>query len=145
MRRLPIAAYPAQIVVERKVSRSALASVEGNFYSVPPSHAGRTVTVTWRISQAMLRMVGAHGEIIAEHRRVAAGTGQTVRSGEHAAMLQDAVLAAFTTKDTCRRKPNLPPGDSALAELARLRGLDPGGAEVISLAEYATLAKAATR
>lgn len=143
LRALPAAAYPAQIVVERKVSRAALVAFEGNQYSVAPAHAGRTVTVTWRISETLLRIVSAHGEIVAEHRRVAAGASQTVRSTEHAAMLQTAVLAAFTTKDACRRKPNLPPGDSALAELARLRGIDPGGAQVISLADYAALAEAA--
>jgi transposase len=143
LRALPIAAYPAQIVIERKVSRVALAAFEGNQYSVPPAHAGRTVTVTWRISEPLLRISSAHGEIVAEHRRVAAGAGQTVRCAEHAALLQTAVLAAFTTKDACRRKPNRPPGDSALAELARLRGLDSGGAQVISLADYAALAEAA--
>jgi hypothetical protein len=92
-----------------------------------------------------LRIVSAHGEIVAEHRRVAAGAGQMVRSSEHATMLQTAVLAAFTTKDACRRKPNLPPGDRSLAELARLRGMDREGAQVISLADYAALAEAAGR
>lgn len=145
LRALPAQAYPAQIVVERKVSRAALTAFEGNHYSVAPAHAGKTVTVTWRISEAVLRIVSMHGEIVAEHRRVAAGAGQTVRSAEHAALLKIAVLAAFTTKDACRRKPNLPPGDSALTELARLRGLDPGGAKVISLADYAALAEAAGR
>jgi transposase len=145
LRALPAAAYPAQIMVQRKVSRAALTAFEGNQYSVPPAHAGRTVTVTWRISEPLLRISSAHGEIIAEHRRAPAGASQTVRSAEHAALLQTAVLAAFTTKDACRRKPNLPPGDSALAELARLRGLDPGGARVISLADYAALAEAAGR
>ena len=139
---LPRVAYPAQIVVERKVSRAALTALEGNHYSVPAGHAGKTVTVTWRVSEPRLRIVDAHGEIIAEHRRVPAGAGQTVRSAAHAALLEAAVLAAFTTKDACRRKPNLPPGDTALAELARLRGVDPQSAEVISLAEYATLAQA---
>ncbi len=142
LRALPAAAYPAQIVVERKVSRVALTAFEGNHYSVPPVHAGRTVTVTWRVSEPLLRIVGMHGEIVAEHRRVAAGAGQTVRSAEHAALLQTAVLAAFTTKDACRRKPNLPPGDAALAELARLRGIDCESTNVISLEDYAQLAHA---
>jgi transposase len=66
LRALPAQAYPAQIAVERKVSRAALTAFEGNHYSVPPAHAGRTVTVTWRISEAMLRIVGAHGEIVAD-------------------------------------------------------------------------------
>jgi transposase len=142
LRALPVAAYPAQIVVERKVCRAALTAFEGNRYSVPPVHAGKTVTVTWQISEAVLRIVSMYGEIVAEHRRIPAGAGQTVRSAEHAALHQTAVLAAFTTKDACRRKPNLPPGDSALAELARLPGLDPGGAKVISLVDYAALAEA---
>jgi len=73
------------------------------------------------------------------------GCSQRRTTSEHAALLETAVLAAFTTKDACRRKPNLPPGDSALTELARLRGLDPEGARVISLADYATLAEAAAR
>jgi transposase len=145
LRALPAAAYPAQIVVERRVSRAALTAFEGNFYSVPPAHASRTVTVTCRVSESLLRIVDAHGEIVAEHRRVAAGAGQTVRSAEHAALLQSAVLAAFTTKDACRRKPNIAPGDRSLRELARLRGFDSEGARVISLADYATLAEAAGR
>lgn len=143
LRALPTLAYPAQIVVERKASRSALTAFEGNHYSVPPAHAGKQVTVIAQVSGPVLQIVGAHGEIVAEHRRVPAGAGQTVRSSEHAALLESAVLAAFTTKNACRRKPNLPPSDGALAELARLRGLDPQEARVISLADYATLAEAA--
>jgi transposase len=145
LRALPPAAYPAQITVQRKASRAALVAFEGNHYSVAPAHAGKLVSVAWQVGEAFLRIVSAHGEIVAEHRRVGPGAGQTVRSAEHAAMLQDAVLAAFTTKDACRRKPNLPPGEGALAELAKLRGLDPQGAQVISLADYATLAEATGR
>ena len=37
LRSLPPAAYPAQIAVERKASRSALIAFEGNHYSVPPA------------------------------------------------------------------------------------------------------------
>ncbi len=145
LRALPVAAYPAQINVQRKVSRAALAAFEGNHYSVPPAYAGKLVTVTWQVSEPLLRILSAQGETLAEHRRVAAGAGQTVRSAEHAAMLEGAVLAAFTTRDACRRKPNVPPGDRSLSELARLRGLDGKGAQVISLADYATLAQAAGR
>jgi hypothetical protein len=142
LRALPAAAYPAQIVVQRKVSRAALAAFEGNQYSVPPAHAGKLLTVIAQVAEPFVRIVGADGAIVAEHRRVRAGAGQTVRSAEHAALLEGAVLAAFTTKDACRRKPNLPPGDSALQQLARLRGIDPEPAKVISLADYAQLAQA---
>ena len=36
--------------------------------------------------------------------------------------LEQAVLDAFTTQTACRRKLNRPPGDGALAELAKLHG-----------------------
>jgi transposase len=139
---LPRLAYPAQIVVERKVSRAALTAFEGNRYSVPPAHAGKLLTVIAQVAAPVLRIVSARGEIVAEHRRAPAGAGQTVRSAEHAAMLEAAVLAAFTTKDACRRKPNLPPGEQSLAELARLRGIDCQPTNVISFEDYAQLAQA---
>jgi transposase len=145
LRGLPALAYPAQIHVQRKASRSALVAFEGNRYSVPPAHAGRTVTVLARVGDPLLRVVSAAGEIVAEHRRAPTGAGQTLRTPEHAAMLEQAVLAAFTTGHACRRKANVPPGKQALAELARLRGAAPASAEVISLERYAQLAKAANR
>jgi len=141
---LPHAAYPAVIAVQRKASRSALVAFEGNHYSVPPAQAGRTVTVHARVGEPVLRLISAAGEIVAAHRRAPAGAGQTVRSDEHAAMLERAVLAAFTTGKTCRRKANRPPGNEALAELARLKGIDPAPAPVISLKRYAELAEVAS-
>jgi transposase len=144
LRALPHAAYPAVIAVERKASRSALVAFEANRYSVPPGHAGRTVTVHARVGEPVLRLVSAAGEIVATHRRATAGAGQTVRSAEHAAALQQAVLGAFTTGKACRRKANRPPGDTALAELARLKGIQPESAPVISLERYAQLAEVAS-
>jgi transposase len=144
LRALPHAAYPAVIAVERKASRSALVAFEANRYSVPPAHAGRTVTVHARVGEPVLRLLSAAGEIVATHRRATAGAGQTVRSAEHAAALQQAVLAAFTTGTACRRKANRPPGDTALAELARLKGIQPESAPVISLERYAQLAEVAS-
>jgi Mu transposase-like protein len=136
LRSLPPAGYPAVIAVERKASRSALVAFEANHYSVPPTHAGRTVTVHARVGEPLLRILSAAGETVAEHRRAPAGAGQTIRSAEHAAMLERAVLAAFTTDHACRRKPNRPPGQDALAELARLKGLQLEPAPVIDLARY---------
>ena len=109
---------------------------------MPPAQAGRTVTVLARAGEPMLRIASAHGEIVAEHRRAPAGAAQTVRSADHAALLERAVLAAFTTQRACRRKPNLAPGERALAELARLRGIDCQPTNVISLEDYAQLAEA---
>jgi len=144
LRALPAAAYPAVITVERKASRSALVAFEANHYSVPPAHAGRTVTVHARVGEPVLRILGLAGEVVAEHRRAVARGGQTIRPVEHAAALERAVLAAFTTDHACRRKPNRPPGEDALAELARLRGVDVEPAPVISLRRYAELAEAAS-
>lgn len=144
LRSLPAAAYPAQITVERKAGRSALVAFEANHYSVPPAQAGRTVTVCARVGEPILRILSAAGEVIAEHRRAVAGSGQTIRTVEHAAALEKAVLQAFTTDHACRRKPNRPPGRDALAELARLRGIVDDPAPVISLRRYAELAEVAS-
>jgi transposase len=140
---LPAAAYPAQIAVERKASRSALVAFEGNRYSVAPGHAARTLTVRARVGEPTLQIVTAAGELVATHRRAPAGSGQLVRSGEHAALLERAVLAAFTTDHACRRKSNRPPGQDALAELARLKGLTAVPAPVIDLDRYAAFEQVA--
>ena len=58
---------------------------------------------------------------------------------EHAALLEEAVLAAFTTEHACRRKVNRAPGTGALAELARLKGLTAEPAPAIDLGRYAAL------
>ena len=113
--------------------------------ALPISHAGRTVTVLAQVGEPDLRVVSTAGEIVAEHRRAPAGAGQTIRTAEHAKLLEQTVLAAFTTARACRRKANLPPGKQALAELARRRGLDSEAAPVISLERYAQLAKAANQ
>lgn len=139
LRALPAAAYPAMIAVERKASRSALVAFEGNRYSVPPGYAARTMTVRARVGEPVLQIVTATGELLATHRRAPAGAGQLVRSVEHAAMLEQAVLAAFTTEHACRRKVNRPPGQEALADLARLKGLTTAPAPVIDLGRYAAL------
>jgi transposase len=144
LRALPAAAYPAVIAVERRASRSALVAFEGNRYSVGPAHAGRLVTVHARVGEPLLRILSPAGEIVATHRRAVAGAGQTIRSAEHANMLEHAVLQAFTTGHACRRKTNRPPGEDALAELARLKGIEPASAPVIDLARYAQLAEAAS-
>ena len=140
---LPALAYPAIISVQRKVSRSALVAFEANHYSVAPVHAGRTVSVQARVGEQTLRVVSAAGKVLAEHHRASAGAGQTVRSSEHARLLEKAVLAAFTTDHACQRKINRPPGPQALAALARLNGAGDQPATVISLSDYQQLAQAA--
>jgi transposase len=142
LRPLPAAAYPAMIEVERTASRSALVSFAGNLYSVAPEHAGRRVTVSARVGDPVLRIVSAGGEVIGEHRIAPAGAAQTIRSREHHQALEHAVLAAFTTSAGCARKRNTPPSDTALAALAKLRGLPADSVETMPLERYATLAEA---
>lgn len=143
LKTLPPLAYPAQITVTGKASRSALVAFEANHYSVPPAHTDRTVTVQARVGEPTLRILSAAGEIVATHRRAPAGAAQKLRTREHRELLEKAVLAAFTTDHACRRKAIRPPGDQALTELARLTGLAGEPAPVISLADYQQLADVA--
>ena len=139
---LPAVAFPAQLEVDRIVSRTAMVAFEGNRYSVAPGHIGQTVTVRARLGELHLEIVSPAGRRIARHRRAPAGAGQLLQSPEHARLLEAAVLDAFTTEPPCRRKANRPPGHAALAEAARLRGHDPAGV-VIDLEDYARIARVA--
>jgi transposase len=142
LRALPPLAFPAEVIVDRVASRSALVAFEANRYSVGPAHAGRRLIVRARVGEPHLRLFTPAGALVATHRRAPAGAGQTIRTGEHAAALEQAVLDAFTTQSGCRRKVNRPPGDRALAELAALHGHAAPETPVVSLQRYAALAKA---
>jgi hypothetical protein len=142
LRPLPVLAFPAEIVVDRVASRSALVMFETNKYSVPPGYARQTLRVRARVGEPHLRIVTATGIKVATHRRAPNGAEQTVRCLEH--QVQRAVLAAFTTQTACRSKTNRPPGDGALAELAKLHQHAPDRvAPVVSLSDYAKLAEVA--
>jgi len=144
LRPLPALPFPAEIVVDRIASRSALVAFETNNYSVPPGYARQPLTLRARVGEPHLRIVTATGIKVATHRRAPAGAEQTIRSTEHQVQLERAVLDAFTTQTSCRRKLNRPPGNHALAELAKLHGQPPGGvAPVVSLTDYAKLAEVA--
>ena len=65
---LPLVPFPAVIKDTRVVSAQALAAWHGNFYSVPPGHAGQQVTVRHRLGTATLDVdsaddASAHGII----------------------------------------------------------------------------------
>jgi hypothetical protein len=137
---LPATAFPAELHVERVVSSSALVSFEGNRYSVPPALAGQTVTARVRVGEPLVQIVSAAGVLIAAHRRAPAGAGQLVRSQAHQAALERAVLAAFTTRPRCARKPNRPPSSEALV-LAAAHGAAVD-VEIPSLESYARLVAA---
>ena len=139
---LPPVAYPAELRVERVVSSSALVAFEGNRYSVPPSLAGQTAAVLARLGEPTLRVVSAAGVLVATHRRLPAGAGQIVRSGADQAALEQAVLAAFTTRPPCARKPNRPPSIEALSLAAALTPEALVEPKLPSLEIYASLAGA---
>jgi transposase len=139
---LPPTPYPAELRLERVVSSSALVAFEGNRYSVPPAQAGQVVTVLARLGEPTLRLVSAAGVLVATHRRLPAGAGQTVRQPGHAAALERAVLAAFTTRPPCRSKANRPPSTEALALAAALAPQALVEVAVPSLERYAELAGA---
>jgi transposase len=141
---LPELPFPAEHHAERVVARDALVSFDGNRYSVPPTYVEQTVTVRARLGEVHLEIYSPAGRRIVRHRRATAGAGQVLRSPEHARLLEQAVLEAFTTTNACPRKPNRPPGDQALAEAARLRGQAPDGV-VVDLDQYARIAKVARR
>jgi transposase len=139
---LPMTAFPAQLEVQRVVGRSALVAFEGNHYSVAPGLVGQTVSVRARLGELHLELISGAGRRVARHRRAPAGAGQLLRSSEHALLLEQAVLGAFTTDKPCRRKANRPPGDAALTHAARLAGRD-AGAVVVDLEDYAQIARVA--
>lgn len=139
---LPPIAYPAELRVERVVSSSALVAFEGNRYSVPPTQVGARVTVLARLGEPTLRIVSAAGVLVATHRRLPAGAGQLVRLPVHQAALEQAVLAAFTTRPPCRRKANRPPSGEALALASEHAAGAVPDVEIPSLARYAELAAA---
>jgi hypothetical protein len=101
------------------------------------------VTVTARVGELHVEILSAAGRRVARHRRAPAGAGQKLRSAEHARMLEQAVLDAFTTDEPCRRKANRPPGNAALMAAARLHGNGDAGAVVVDLEDYAQIARVA--
>ena len=139
---LPPVAYPAELRVERVVSASALVAFEGNRYSVLPGLAGQTVTVLARLGEPTLRLVSAAGVLVVTHRRLPAGAGQLVRLPAHQVALEQAVLAAFTTRPACARKPNRPPSVEALALARTLAPEALVEPKLPTLAAYAALAAA---
>ncbi|WP_208761589.1 IS21 family transposase [Microbispora hainanensis] len=119
---LPRSPYPAELRVDRTVSPQALVCFDGNFYSVPPGHRGRQVTVTRRLDADVLDIVSAAGNTLARHRLQPRGAHAVVRADEHVAALEKTVLAAASDQRApCRRKKRIPPSAEAQAEAERIR------------------------
>jgi transposase len=119
---LPATPFPATTEVERVVAENASVAFEGNRYSVPPGLSGSTLVLRHRLGAPTVDVVAPSGAILVTHRLAPAGSGALVRSSEHRAALEAAVLSSFTTARPCDTKANRPPGAEALAEAARLLG-----------------------
>jgi transposase len=139
---LPVAPYPATLEVIRQVGASATVAFRGNAYSVPHGLAGATVTVRHRLGSPTLELHASSGALLAVHGLRRPGAGALVRSTEHRAGLEAAVLGAFTSARPCERKGHHPPGPTARSAAATLLG--PAAREVVvDLARYAELVEGA--
>ncbi|MGB9111596.1 MAG: hypothetical protein WCF24_02590 [Acidimicrobiales bacterium] len=139
---LPKAPFPATIELERVVADNATVAFRGNRYSVPPGLVATTLLVRQSLGQATIDIVAPSGSILVTHRCAPDGSGALVRSVDHKAALEAAVLSAFTTARPCDKKANRPPGDAALREAAKLLG--PIGRDVtVDLDLYAEIAAGA--
>ena len=137
---LPPAPYPATLELPALVRPDATVAFRGNAYSVPPGLAGTTVTLRHRLGGPSLELVAPSGAPLGTHDLRHAGSGEIVRTTEHRAALESAILASFTTARPCDRKGNHPPGPAARAAAAALLGR--GHPEVtVDLARYAELAE----
>ncbi len=122
---LPAVPFPATIEVERTVADNAAVAYRGNRYSTPPGLGGSILAVRQRLGSGTIDIVAPSGQLLVTHRCAPDGSGALVRTPEHRASLERAVLSAFTTSRPCDKKANRPPGDAALREAAKLLG--PGG------------------
>jgi hypothetical protein len=110
--------------VVRTVAANATVAFRGNRYSVSPGLAGTQLTLRHRLGTGTVQITSPAGGLLATHQLAPAGAGRIVRTVEHQAALERVVLAAFTTARPCNPKDRRPPGPDALAEAARLLGVD---------------------
>lgn len=136
---LPVTPYPATIEVDAPVAVDATVAFRGNRYSVPHGLTGASLTLRHRLGGRDLEIHAPSGVLVAVHELRPAGGGALVRSEEHRAGLEAAVLSAFSSARPCERKGHHPPGPEARAAAAALRGAETVEV-VIDLARYAELA-----
>ena len=136
LRALPAAAYPATVTVTRVVAANATVAFRGNRYSTPPGLAGVQVMLRHRLGTATVDVVAPSGGVLVRHRLAPAGAGSLVRTPEHHAALEAAVLSAFTSASPCDRKGNHPPGRAARVEAARLANVAADDEVTVDLAVY---------
>jgi transposase len=119
---LPTLPYPASVEESAKVDGRASVAFRGNRYSTPPGLTGVQMTLRHRLGTRTLDVVSPGGVVLVTHVLAAPGAGTMVRTPEHAAALEQAVLSQFSSARPCDRKANKPPGTQALAARAELLG-----------------------
>jgi len=144
---LPAMPYPAVVETHRTVDDRASVAFRGNRYSTPPGMTAMDMTLRHRLGSGELDIVTPAGLVVVTHRLAPPGAGSMVRTPEHRAALEAAVLSQFSTARPCDRKANKPPGDAALEARAKLLGAQ--GAEptvdLEAMAEVILLAFPAAR
>jgi transposase len=147
LRPVPTTPYPLQLTQTRVASRQALVSYRGNQYSVPPQQASATLTVTQTLGSSTLDISTSTGILIARHHLEPDGAGVQVRDHDHVAALDLLAMNATTPgRGPHRRKERIPPGPTARAAAAILRGDPPNDqtstrSTVIDLAAYERAAR----
>lgn len=119
---LPPAPYPATVEVLRCVDDRASVAFRGNRYSTAPGLTGVEMALRHRLGTNELDIVAPGGGVLVTHRLAPAGSGSMVRTPEHRAALEQAVLGQFSTARPCDRKANKPPGTAALEARAMILG-----------------------
>ncbi|MGB6455114.1 MAG: hypothetical protein WBH47_11595, partial [Streptosporangiaceae bacterium] len=99
LRALSQAPFPAVIEAARVVSAQALVAWNGNYYSVPPGHTGRAVTVRHQLGHATIDIITGAGITLARHHREPDHAGALVRFAEHVTALEASVLAARAARN----------------------------------------------
>jgi len=133
---LPPVPYPAAVEVKRSVDDRASVAFRGNRYSTPPGMTGMEMTLRHRLGSGALDIVTCGGLVLVTHRLAPPGAGSMVRTPEHRAALEAAVLSQFSSARPCDRKANKAPGEAALEARAKLLGA-PGTEPTVDLEEMA--------
>ncbi|MGH9268278.1 MAG: Mu transposase domain-containing protein [Acidimicrobiales bacterium] len=103
---LPPVPFPATVEVVAPVASNASVAFRGNHYGVPPGMRGAELTLRHRLGSGMVEIHSPSGMLIVAHRLAPAGMGTLVRTPEHWAALESAVMSSFTTARPCDRKGN---------------------------------------
>jgi len=141
LRPVPAVPFPATMTVSRRVTANGRVAYRGNFYSVPPELHHSAVTVTGRLGDPFIDIATAGGIVIARHRLAGDGLGAVIADHGHVTALEAAALAGFTDAAPHRPKVRIPPGPTARAAAATLRGdTNRDDGVVIDLSRYAQAA-----